>query len=51
MDSPGVDGRGLTFDYRLKPGLVHAGNALRLLAHLGYPAEIVDRALDQTSGA
>jgi hypothetical protein len=34
---------GLVFDYRIKPGVVTKRNALKLLAFLGYPKEIVDR--------
>ncbi|MBN1342450.1 MAG: hypothetical protein JXQ73_07205 [Phycisphaerae bacterium] len=35
---------GLHFDYGLKPGLSKVHNALRLLAFLGYPPEVVDPA-------
>jgi hypothetical protein len=36
-----VDADGLEFDYRLREGIVEAGNAFRLLQLLGYPAEIL----------
>ncbi|MCB9897723.1 MAG: hypothetical protein H6825_06955 [Planctomycetes bacterium] len=34
----------LAFDYLLRPGTAGTRNAIRLLAHLGFPAEIVERA-------
>lgn len=36
----------LTFDYKLKPGVLKKPNGIRILAYLGYPDEIVDMALD-----
>lgn len=38
-----VSESGLAFDYRIKPGIVTKRNALKLLAFLGYPKEIVER--------
>ncbi|HAA38063.1 MAG TPA: hypothetical protein DCE00_04250 [Firmicutes bacterium] len=35
---------GLEFDYRLKNGLTTSWNAIRILQHLGFPAEIVEQA-------
>ena len=35
---------GLHFDYKLKDGLAATRNAIRLLAYLGYPREIVEQA-------
>jgi hypothetical protein len=37
-----VEGEGLEFDYRLREGIVEAGNALKLLRIIGYPPEILD---------
>lgn len=39
-----VGEEGLEFDYRLKDGLTTTWNAIRILQHLGFPAEIVDQA-------
>lgn len=36
---------GLTFDFALKEGICHSGNALKLLDFLGYPKEIINNAL------
>ena len=36
-----VEEKGLQFDYTLHEGIVEAGNAIRLLRLLGYPAEIM----------
>ena len=38
--------QGLTFDFKLKEGICHSGNALKLLDFLGYPKEIIDNALN-----
>ncbi|MGL5086258.1 MAG: MutS-related protein [Clostridium sp.] len=43
------DEKGLTFDFKLKNGICNSGNALKLLAFLGYPAEIVSNALKNIS--
>ena len=37
--------QGLTFDFKLKEGICHSGNALKLLDFLGYPKDIIDNAL------
>jgi DNA mismatch repair ATPase MutS len=37
-----VEREGLEFDYKLREGIVEAGNAIRLLRLLGYPAEIME---------
>ena len=37
-----VEEEGLQFDYTLHEGIVEAGNAIKLLRLLGYPAEILD---------
>jgi hypothetical protein len=37
-----VEQEGLQFDYRLREGIVEAGNAIRLLRLLGYPPEICE---------
>ena len=42
-EDPDVDG---FFDYRLRPGRATERNAIRLLARLGFPADIVTSALD-----
>ena len=36
-----IDRSGLVFDFRLRPGLAHSRNAIRILEHLGYPPEIL----------
>lgn len=35
------ENEGLTFDFKLKPGICNTGNALKLLNFLGYPKEII----------
>jgi len=37
-----VEEEGLEFDYKLREGIVEAGNAIRLLRLLGYPAQILE---------
>lgn len=37
-----VEKEGLEFDYKLRDGIVEAGNAIRLLRLLGYPAQILE---------
>lgn len=37
--------QGLTFDFKLKEGICHSGNALKLLDFLGYPKEIINNSL------
>ena len=37
--------KGLTFDFKLKPGICHSGNALKLLDFLGYPKEIINNSI------
>lgn len=36
---------GLTFDFTLKEGICHSGNALKLLDFLGYPKIIIENAM------
>ena len=36
---------GLTFDFKLKTGICHSGNALKLLDFLGYPEVIIKNSL------
>lgn len=36
---------GLSFDYRIRPGIVATRNAIRLLSLIGYPQEVIDAAL------
>lgn len=43
------DKKGLTFDFKLKEGICNSGNALKLLAYLGYPDDIVKNALKSIS--
>jgi hypothetical protein len=40
-----VDQDGLGFDYKLKDGITSTSNAIRLLEYLGYPEEILKRAM------
>ena len=40
---------GMEFDYRLRPGLDPARNAIELLSTLGFPAEIVAEARARTT--
>jgi DNA mismatch repair ATPase MutS len=37
-----VEEEGLQFDYKLRDGIVEAGNAIKLLRLLGYPAEVLE---------
>ncbi|MGL5354484.1 MAG: MutS-related protein [Clostridium sp.] len=41
--------KGLTFDFKLREGICNSGNALKLLAFLGYPDEIVNNARKRIS--
>lgn len=43
--SEDVGSEGLIFDFRLKPGPATTSNAVRILQHLGFPAEITQGAL------
>jgi len=36
--------KGLSFDYKLKPGISQTRNAIRLLEYIGYPKEITKKA-------
>lgn len=36
---------GLSFDYKLKQGIVKSRNAIKLLSYVGYPQEIIEEAL------
>ena len=36
--------KGLSFDYKLKPGISQSRNAIRLLEYIGYPKEITKKA-------
>ena len=45
QEDPDVEG---FFDYRLRPGRTTRRNAIRLLARNGFPAEVVDKALEYT---
>lgn len=48
--SENVDNKeGLSFDYKLKSGVVKSRNAIRLLDYMGYPKEIVNEAMSLTS--
>lgn len=40
------DKLGLSFDYEIKDGICHTGNALKLLKHLKYPNEIINNAIN-----
>ncbi|MBN1410241.1 MAG: hypothetical protein JW969_05300 [Spirochaetales bacterium] len=41
-----VEDKGLTFNYKLNPGIVETTNAIRLLEHIGYPDSIIRQALE-----
>ena len=45
-DSAGQDG--LTFDYRIQPGIVRSRNAIKLLRLIGYPESVIEAALERT---
>ena len=34
--------KGLSFDYKLKPGISQSRNAIKLLDYIGYPEEIIN---------
>ncbi|MCA9319857.1 MAG: DNA mismatch repair protein MutS, partial [Planctomycetes bacterium] len=38
----------MAFDYRLEPGPARGSNAIRVLAHAGYPEDLVRRALERS---
>lgn len=38
------DTKGLSFDYKIKEGVLKTGNAIRLLKYIGYPNEITTKA-------
>lgn len=40
---------GLSFDYEIKDGICHTGNALKLLKHLNYPEIIIKNAVKSIS--
>lgn len=40
--------KGLTFDYRIQPGVVNTRNAIKLLRLIGYPEDVIRAALDRT---
>lgn len=40
-----TDEKGLTFDYKIKSGIVTTRNAIRLLEMIGYPPDIISEAL------
>ena len=40
-----ADTGGLSFDYRMRPGIVRSRNAIRLLSLIGYPEDLVNEAL------
>lgn len=41
-----VSKEALSFDYKLKPGVLRKPNGIRILSYLGYPEEIVEEALE-----
>ena len=41
---------GLSFDYKLKRGLVKSRNAIKLLKYVGYPEEIIGEAIYLSKG-
>ena len=42
-----VDGSGLRFDYKIKPGPTRTRNAIHLLAQMGYPPQVIQAARRQ----
>lgn len=42
-----VDDQGMKFDFRLKEGVSTTSNAIKLLKYLGYPNDLVDKAIKQ----
>ncbi|HWU77435.1 MAG TPA: hypothetical protein VN043_13110 [Rhodanobacter sp.] len=47
QENPDIEG---FFDYRLRPGAAAERNAIRLLGRVGFPAEIVARAMELVAG-
>jgi hypothetical protein len=43
-----ADETGLTFDYKIHEGVVETRNAIKLLRLIGYPEDVIDRALEAT---
>lgn len=40
--------KGLSFDYKIKQGVVKSRNAIKLLEYVGYPREIIEEAINLT---
>lgn len=40
-----ADEKGLSFDYKIRPGIVESRNAIKLLSLIGYPQDVIDEAL------
>lgn len=45
-----ADEKGLSFDYRIHPGVVETRNAIKLLRLIGYPEDVIESALESTRG-
>ncbi len=45
-----VTEEGLTFDYKLREGITRMRNAIKLLDHLYYPQQIVEKATYNIAG-
>lgn len=45
-----ADENGLSFDYRLKKGIVETRNAIKLLRLIGYPDDVIRSAMARTEG-
>lgn len=39
--------KGLSFDYKLKPGVTKTRNAIKLLEYIGYPKDIIKKSYDR----
>jgi len=44
-----VDDQGLKFDFKLREGITSTSNAVKLLAYLDYPEDIVNRSINKLS--
>lgn len=40
-----ADEKGLSFDYKMRPGIVQTRNAIKLLSIIGYPDDVIQEAL------
>jgi DNA mismatch repair ATPase MutS len=42
-----ADDKGLSFDYKIRPGIVQSRNAIKLLSIIGYPEDVIQEAMKE----